>query len=516
MCKKQTFSIPQLYRIGNHFVGSWTANGWFTCSWFKGCGARSVTFIEQYQNTNQPRSRKLFARSQIQTQTKGKPRCWSIFACGLRHHKRNFFSRRVSVVHLWRQWSGDQNDHQRQKSNDETRCKNPRSCAWLVIWQNQFGHQKSKSNKLMPRTNLRTCWPKVISRVMSGIIFFVPRCWVAKTLNAFKKPFWLKVFLLKCALLPAWRDDLGANPSGWPPGSHAPTTMAAEPPAQGGIQILGTIVVHCIVTNWNEMEKIQHHSFYNELRVTPEGHPVLPTEALPNPEANGERMTQTRFETLNVPATYVATQAAFCTPSLPLRRTNLLLIDIEKCLNHAFLLEQLKITRVGKTSRKHCRPVIRYGRTWEKVLWEIAKWQTKRQSSYTKFRVLAWMIVISRRRNLNRSENCQKYAHKLSWNACTWHELVALTLHGQWTNLLDLSQNGPELVTNAWLVRFITFITQMTTDNIVMWNHGSTLSIGSIPRLRFCWRPWGLKINLLWWESYICSEVNIRSHQLDV
>ena len=86
--------------------------------------------------------------------------------------------------------------------------------------------------------------------------------------------------------------------------------MAAEPPAQGGIQILGTTVVHCIVTNGNDMEKIQHHSFYNELRVTPEGHPVWPTEAPLKPEAFRERKTQTRFETLNVPATNVATQAA--------------------------------------------------------------------------------------------------------------------------------------------------------------------------------------------------------------
>ena len=36
----------------------------------------------------------------IQTQTKGKPRCGAIVACGLRHHKSKFFSRRVSVAHL--------------------------------------------------------------------------------------------------------------------------------------------------------------------------------------------------------------------------------------------------------------------------------------------------------------------------------------------------------------------------------------------------------------------------------
>ena len=38
---------------------------------------------------------------------------------------------------------------------------------------------------------------------------------------------------------------------------------------------------------------------------------------------------------------------------------------------------------------------------------------TKRQSSYTKSQVLAWMIIMSRR-NLNQLENCQTYAHKVS------------------------------------------------------------------------------------------------------
>ena len=109
-----------------------------------------------------------------------------------------------------------------------------------------------------------------------------------------------------------------------------------------------------------------------------------------------------------------------------------------------------KITGCGGnlTQKRWCGPT-----TWKDmlryVLNDTANWQTRKLSNFTKYRIFVWMIINSNRRNLNQSENCQKFARKLSLNACIWHELDDLTPYPPWICYWDQSQTGLKLVTNA-------------------------------------------------------------------
>jgi actin len=79
--------------------------------------------------------------------------------------------------------------------------------------------------------------------------------------------------------------------------------------ARRGICTIRYPIEHGVITNWEDMEKIWYHTFYNELRVQPETMNVLLTEAPMNPRINREKMTQLMFETFSVKAMYVGLQA---------------------------------------------------------------------------------------------------------------------------------------------------------------------------------------------------------------
>ena len=81
-----------------------------------------------------------------------------------------------------------------------------------------------------------------------------------------------------------------------------------------------------------------------------------------------------------------------------------------------------KLTGWENFTRKPWRGPTTWKDMLKNALSDTVNWQTWKWSNCTKFQVPAWMIIMSGRKKSNQLENCQKFARKLSWNACTWHE----------------------------------------------------------------------------------------------
>ncbi|CAD8043591.1 unnamed protein product [Paramecium primaurelia] len=82
-----------------------------------------------------------------------------------------------------------------------------------------------------------------------------------------------------------------------------------EAQVKRGILNIKQPIQNGIVYCWDDMERIWHHAFYNQLRVSPEDQAIFLTEAPMNPKFNRERMILIMFETFNVPSFYVSNQA---------------------------------------------------------------------------------------------------------------------------------------------------------------------------------------------------------------
>merc|ERR1739848_880371 len=105
-----------------------------------------------------------------------------------------------------------------------------------------------------------------------------------------------------------------------------------EAQSKRGILSLKYPIEHGIVTNWDDMEKVWHHTFNNELRISPDESPYLHSEAPLNPKSNREKLVQI-VETFNAPATYVCIQAVLSLYASG--RTTGLVLDIGDGVSHA-------------------------------------------------------------------------------------------------------------------------------------------------------------------------------------
>ena len=70
------------------------------------------------------------------------------------------------------------------------------------------------------------------------------------------------------------------------------TCLGSEAQDKRGVFTIKYPIEHGIVNSWEDMEKIWYHTFFNELRCSPEDHPVMLTEAPLNPKVNKEKMVE--------------------------------------------------------------------------------------------------------------------------------------------------------------------------------------------------------------------------------
>jgi actin-related protein len=87
------------------------------------------------------------------------------------------------------------------------------------------------------------------------------------------------------------------------------TYVGEEAIEKRGLMNVSHPIKRRLIENWDEMERVWHHAFYNQLKIAPEDHPILLSESPLNPFSHKERTLEIMFETFTVPALYCEVQA---------------------------------------------------------------------------------------------------------------------------------------------------------------------------------------------------------------
>jgi actin-related protein len=92
--------------------------------------------------------------------------------------------------------------------------------------------------------------------------------------------------------------------------------VGVEAVAKSDLLNLRQPIENGVATNWEDMERLWNHTFYNELLVSPDEHPIILTEKPLCPRMNREKMIQIMFETFKVLGFYSGVQGVLALFSL--------------------------------------------------------------------------------------------------------------------------------------------------------------------------------------------------------
>ena len=177
-----------------------------------------------------------------------------------------------------------------------------------------------------------------------------------------------------------------------------------------------------------------------------------------------------------------------------------------------------KITRMGETSRKNCRGVVRHGKPCEKMRRRIV-WvgKPKRLGKCTKYQLHVWTTVTSRKKNRRRLESFPKLCSQIVLKCLYLARIGRPDILGPWTRLARAVTKWTGAFDQR-LARLISYI-HHTSDHRQHCHVGNTAQqcrLGSFQDSDCCW--WLLKTQNQHQEENLMypRKSNICLHKLDV